>query len=352
MNRLTILFTSLILLLMLHVSVLAQVETLIDDYDANFKYINKRWIRPFIGTIEFQNEPAPMKQTTVHFQLEIPEESPWQDEKDWVLRLDYTKGKVQILTDTIFYWSGPHREGDRYSGSITFIPKASGHYGITIYLDPESKLLPLYSLTPGMKFSWCLDENGGLQFLGNPQFKNVECYPLTTHFFEGDSVILAGVQQSRFLFDYEVLLTPIPTLEDTLHLVYKLTANTDLTTGVDLRIDAYNLKIVSFPDDLSAPLFTGQSLEVVIKAVPVKTPTGHSIVLQFWKEYGNKSLRATDRQTIMCQFQFDDNGRLRFVYNQPFKVPDRYIPKNLPSQKVPKKEIIIIYSKEHRIEKY
>lgn len=334
-------------------SALSEVNQRIEDYVPKFTYQKREWYRPFIGTVNISSLPSPLKETKVDFHLFIPETITWIDQSDWIIKLNYSPGKVKLLTDSIFTWYGPHEMGGVFNGTFTFVPMASGFNEFTIYQERSIEKLSIRSkLVPGLKIGWCLDENGDLQFLGNPQFKNIDCYPLKTHYFANDTVYVSGEQQSNDLFDYEIRIYPIPRIDDITTLHFKMMANTDLPDGVDLRIDAYNGQLVSFPENLGASVYKGETVEFQIQYIPMAVASGQKVILQFSRDFGNKTLRAKDRQQIACIFQFNDSGRLRFVNNQAFRVPERYIPTSLPVKTVPKLDVVIIHSKEHRIERF
>lgn len=319
----------------------AEIQSTIDDYPASFYHLKQNWSRPFIGTIEFIRLPAPSKETTVNFVLKVPQDSPWQDEYPWTIRLDYRKWQTTVISDTIFIWPGPHRASDIFNGSITFVPRVSGLCGITIYRDIESALLTRYDIIPGLTFSWCLNEVGELLYLGNAQFKNVNLNPLRIHYFEVDSIYLSGEELPNDLYNQEILIKPIPIIGDTFSVKYNLIATTDLPFGVDLLINSRGLRLIDFPRELSKPHYTGDTLQIEIVATPFGISTGHKIHLQFWKEYGIKS--AEDMQDIFCQFQFDERGELLFIHNQPFSVAGKYIPKSRPDRVRKVEEIVIIH---------
>jgi hypothetical protein len=320
----------------------------IDDYPEHFQFRRSEWTRPFVGRVELTSLPRPSKETLVNFYLEIPPSSLLEDDEDWTIRLDYRRSRVSLLSDSVFVWPRPHRRGDTYSGSLRFKPKSSGVWGITIYKDNE--MMPKsYKVTLGLNLTWCLDEVGQLLYLGNAQFKNVNLDPPRVHFFEGDTIRLGyDYDAPNYLFNPEILITPLPSFDDTFSLFFKLIAATELPSGVDLRISSWGVSLVDFPSRLNAPQFNGDTLDILIRAYPLAVSTGHRIHLQFWKDYGNR--QPGNIQDVFCLFQFDEKGELMFVNNESMNVNVKYVPKGFPS-KVPKVAEDMIIHKDGTVER-
>ena len=343
MHILNVTLTIIALLITLNLSVIAQVQTRIDDFPETFRHIKQTWTRPFTGEFEFQEFPAPLKPTTVHFNLRIPIQSNWQDKVDWVIRLLFLKENVSVLSDTLFLWNGPHNPGDVFSGLITFAPRASGFYTITIYREAHENQLLIYRATEGLTFGWCLDESGELKYLGNPQFKTIDCSFVRTNFFVGDSILLQGSAPTRHLFDYQIIIPQRPTLSDTFLITYKLIAKTDLPKGFDLLVDARNVKLISLPKELGNPITEGDELTLQVKAIPLPKQMGQSISLKLFRDYGNKQLNSMSRQTINCSMHFGNQGELVFIDDKRINVPKQYLETSSISDTTRHHEIVVIY---------
>ncbi|MCH7689470.1 MAG: hypothetical protein IIA17_00305 [candidate division Zixibacteria bacterium] len=322
----------------------------IDGYSQSFRRGNQPWIRQFVGSFSFQDLPEQLTPVTVDFELVVPDTFTWGNNEDWILGVHYRQGKVQLLGDSIFTWTGSHKPGDRFWGTLQFEPLASGFYTITLYAKPKQTLTLMAAITPGLTFGWCLNESGELIYLGNPESKTITCDYVYTHFFKGDTVFISGGADSRYLFDYQILVSPIPRIGDTSQFIYKLVAKKDFPNGIDLRLNSRHMKLVSLPDNLGTPLFVGDTLNVTVKAMPLQIQKGQGLSLQFWVEYGNKELGGKGRQWIGCTMHFNTEGNLQFINDETLLLKDKYVDANLPPRLPGGSELVILY-KNGRIER-
>ncbi|MCH9025303.1 MAG: hypothetical protein IH931_08210, partial [candidate division Zixibacteria bacterium] len=180
-------------------------------------------------------------------------------------------------------------------------------------------------------------------YLGNPESKTITCEFVRTHFFKGDTLVVSGGSGSHYLFDYQILVSPIPRIGDTSQFIYKLVAKKDFSNGIDLRLNSRHMKLVSLPDNLGTPLFVGDTLNVTVKAMPLQIQKGQGLSLQFWVEYGNKSLGGKGRQRIGCLLHFDKKGILQFINDETLSLIDKYVDANLPSRLPGGSELVILY---------
>lgn len=267
-----------------------------------------------------------------------------------IIGIHYRQGKVRILGDSIFTWTGSHKPGDRFSGTLQFEPLASGYHTISVYAKTKPTMTLYQWVRTGLTFGWCLNENGELLYLGNSDATSIAFDYVYTHFFKGDTIVVSGGAESHYLFDYQILVSPIPRIGDTSQFIYKLVAKKDFPNGIDLRLRSRHMKLVSLPDNLGTPLFVGDTLNVTVKAMPLQIQKGQGLSLQFWVEYGNKELGGKGRQWIGCTMHFNTEGNLQFINDETLLLKDKYVDANLPPRLPGGCELVILY-KNGRIER-
>jgi hypothetical protein len=274
--------------------------------------------RPFVGRLEFENLPEPLKPTRVNFTLEVPDNDCRFQDRDWGLRLHYLDNAARVTSDTVFEWPGPHFPGDIYTGYIEFAPLMSGQWGMALYVSRIEGLEGVQMPTgTGLEFEWCLDEDGQLQYLGNVVGLTERCYPLRTFFFGNDSVWITQYPEERGseAFEYEILISPIPGIGDTMTIRYFFTANLDIPDGCGLQIFAASVDVVSDPERLDYAIQEGQMIEYTLAIRPKAVRNEHTITLSILYDTPDGHRHG---QTVSCRFVFNEDGSLRYVNNSGF----------------------------------
>ena len=271
-----------------------------------------RWA--YVGTFEFQSLPQPLKSTRVNFELEAARDDiNYVEASNWQIRLLNQENVARVIGDTLFNWPGPHKRGDRYSGSFEFIPLMSGRWTIVLANNcPGGALFPDGMLSRGISFQWCLDEEGILHFLD--QFDMGEpCTGVTTVFLTADTLhfmqfpYLCGSE----LCDYDILITPIPHIDDTSTIIYDLHANARVFSQYDIAIGTYSVDISYESKNIDFNMFPGDNLIIPVQFIPRLAGKICTISLEF----NDRSLdteRNYRRQSINCAFIFDHDGKLRY----------------------------------------
>ncbi len=188
------------LIIWVPIIVYGQVQSTIGDFetDTNLDFGPKS--RFFVGSFHFQSLPKPLEPCKVDFVLEISKETPSISAEDWEIRVGYSDNAVRITGDTIFHWSGPHKVGRRFAGTIEFIPLRSGHWGITLYYHHPVRNIYYMFLQAGIGFRWCLSPDGELRYLGKGTGMPDGCMSVMSTFFNGDSITIyddAGTRKRR-----------------------------------------------------------------------------------------------------------------------------------------------------------
>jgi len=318
----------------------ADIKSFIEFDTTKFAPRNGGIPRVHVGSFEFEQLPAPLKPTRVSFTLTAIEHSIKKlDEDDWQIKLFYEDNQVQILSDTIFYWPGPHKPGDQYTNSFVFKPLMAGPWRI---------LLAIPGIGNGIAFEWCLDADGNLLYLDQEKALREPCNAIKPVTFFEDSVLLLQSPESKrtWPFECEILIKPPPRIGDTSTISYKLRSNQDIPKHCEAKFRFYNMDVIPITDKLDFPLSKDQLIYNKLKFVPKKVRRGHKILLNYTGcSTGTKSGR--DRQSIKCSFVFNQDGTLRYASTGSLgSVPENLLPKSLPEPDPSKRPVEIILNSE------
>ncbi|PKK84620.1 MAG: hypothetical protein CVT49_02025 [candidate division Zixibacteria bacterium HGW-Zixibacteria-1] len=277
-----------------------------------------RWA--YVGTFEFQSLPQPLKTTRVNFELEAVREDINQVEvSNWQIRLLNHDNVARVIGDTLFNWPGPHKRGDRYSGSFEFIPLMAGRWTMVLANNCIGKVpVPDMMLNRGISFQWCIDENGELQYL-NQLDMGPSCSVSRAVFITPDTLHFPQFSDRRGLelCDYDMIITPIPHIDDTSTIIFNLHANSHITPQYDIAIGTNSTDISFESKNINFNIPAGDNLVIPVKFVPRLARERCSINLVF-NDRSLNSERKYQRQSIACGFIFDDDGKLRYCGGNNF----------------------------------
>ncbi len=294
---------------------------------------------PYRGTFYFELIPEPLKSTRVNFTFEVKDSSiakPQHLEKDWNILLNVYLDK--ILSDSVFFWPGPHVAGDQFSGSFEVMFIKSGERKIIFKHDIFGRRRPhirrersftnekeLEPLRPAyLEILCCLDYQGNLMYLGKNENK-VACDSKTSTFFTEDSIFLSakntdGVDFKNLMFDYEVIISPTLKIGDTSEVKLLLKATDDYPNGLNLDLESRAYELVSIPSWTSGPISKEEEIELSFGICPLPVRTKWRLNFEFEKKnlIGDRRSRPRDRkerQQILISAMFDDDGNLQIINN-------------------------------------
>ncbi|MDD3731860.1 MAG: hypothetical protein PHU88_05735 [candidate division Zixibacteria bacterium] len=248
-----------------------QVNRTIGDFEKEVSVAGLGGPRPFVGTFEFETFPKPLTPTRVYFTFEVNDKMYSKPDDVWVIRLNYHPKGVRMLSDTVYYWPGPHELGNQYNGYFEFVPLCSGKWDFTFCQDGAGWLVAL-------KIAYTLDQDGNVIDIGKEP--HVRGYNIVSTFFNEDSIYFTqrGIGP-RELFKYNFVVKPLFRIGDTSTITYYLTALEDAPDGVDIKVNADNMQIISLPERISKSVFTGDTLILNIKVVPRSIRDEHLIIV-------------------------------------------------------------------------
>ncbi len=297
---------------LLSASVAGQINQRIDNYSHQVDHLYGDLTRPFVGSFDFVTLPEPLQPTRVNFTFEVLHEH--VPDGDWTMKVYYQPKVMRLMSESTFVWPGPHPVGAIYSGTMEFIPLASGLHGFSVALKGQEG---------GRLFvTWCLDQDGQLTYLGQPNSR-IDCSRTTCTFFNEDSVHI--MQQVRDphpgeLFSYSITVQPPFVIGDTSTVRYRLTAVEDILNEIDIRLNALSMQLVSEPNGIPCPLHQGDEVEVVFRVVPLAVRDRQGVVLQL--RLPSETISERRNQPIPCYGVFYDSGELRFIADETLNFID------------------------------
>lgn len=324
----------------------AQIQQEIGDYPLEWGRSLRGGLRPFVGSFKFINLPEPLKPVKVNFTLEATGKGlrPEHYNEDWTIRLLHLDNYTRLLSDTLFYWPGPHNPGDKFSDYIEFIPLQSGQNGMTLYLFGFGQMQGVGASESGLTFQFCLDEDGQLEYLGPGVTSSKWHFPICTFFFGPDSVRIVQHPEERdnYAFEYKIVIKPLPQIGDTTMIYYYLTANNDMPDGCEMEVYGLSMEYISTPEPLDFPISRGQKTDFILKAVPKAVRNNHGVTLSF--NYYTPPDIHRHGQTIPCRFVFNSGSTLKYINNIGFNyAPENIYPDNLPCANADYDNIYILW---------
>ncbi|MEW6050682.1 MAG: hypothetical protein AB1644_06425 [Candidatus Zixiibacteriota bacterium] len=286
---------------------------------------------PFFGKFSFEQLPQGLDTAVVYCTLTVVREEAGPI-GSWPIRVAYSSKAITLLSDSVFYWNGSHRNGDVFSVTLRFIPLTSGRSTVLLYLRPEGLNIDyaVFYLN-GVSFEWCLDEDGRLTALGPSPNATQDCEPLPVTFYTRDHFIMQQTPSlsSWSLCDYEIDGSTSVRIGDTAVLSYHFKANRDLPEGYDLAYRGQSVQLLTGSAEIGKPYLKGDTFTVTVSFIPLKVRNNHSLLA----EISDRTAAEDDvygTQLIRCQFIFRDSGNLRYVSDEPWSVPRSVWPSNLP----------------------
>jgi len=303
-----------------------QIETTIGDFETEIRFASGKASRYFVGEFQLQNLPKPLEPCKVNFNLEVAKERPEISDSVWEIRLLYMGDEVAVVGDTAWHWSGPHKIGSRFSGTLEFVPLRSGKSSITLYYRDPRWNDYFTKLELGLGIYWCLGPDGELRYLGKDGRMPDGCLTVRNTFFKGDSITIYdnGDYTSDDLFEYRILVEPQPRIGDTCNIHFFLKARYDALQGCDLRADVGSMEIISKPNKINFQIRKGQTIENNFRVVNLPLRNGHGIT--FGALCGPTS-RGEHKYsaTIRCSFIFYNDSALRYVNYEDYNYERAHI---------------------------
>jgi len=329
------LFNKILLTILLLVSTsYPQINQTIGDFEKEVSVAGLGGPRPFVGTFEFETLPQPLTPTRVYFTFEVNDEMYSKPDDVWVIRLTYHPKGVRMIGDTVFYWPEPHTLGAQYNGYFEFVPLCSGRWDFTFCQDGAGWLAAL-------KIAYTLDQDGNIIDIGKEA--HVRGYDIVSTFFNEDSIYFTQMGIGpRELFEYNFVVKPLFRIGDTSTITYYLTALGDALEGVDIKVNADNMQIISLPERISKPVLTGDTLILNMKVIPRAIRDEHIITVNLKNE--EKDNRDIKHGQIICVSVFNNNGTLRYIHDDKRALPaeQSLLPDAYPEGKYGFDEIVII----------
>lgn len=291
-----------------------EINTVVEDTSTHYGYSVRGGERPFTSKIEFLSLPAPLKETRLRFTLEvINDDLPYMD-KDWMIKIGHNFKITEVSGDEEFAWPGPHKSGNKLVEEISFIPLVSGPGSINIFLYKANNEPSYGGLESGSTVSWCLNEDGELLFLGSPKLSEFQCSNVMVNYFDTAPIIFQydGNPKGRDLFSCMLNINPLPKINDTIVLNYKLVALKTMPDGCDLKLNAFCMDIVSFPPWNETNILKGQEFDLSFILKPNAVADKHTVVLRIIENY-NTMNRMEYTQNIPCHFLYESNGDLKYI---------------------------------------
>ncbi len=303
------------------------------DFDASKIYHNRfGGVRVFTGSFDFEQLPAALQQTRVHFNLTAVRGDVPNFDEDWIIKLNYLHGTIRLLSDTIFYWPGPHKEGDIFGGYIEFIPNLSSKWDMDIYWQPSAKAHQFGQIKNGISFYWCINEDGQLIDLGVPGDHEGNLSKSRVFFFDKDSVYISQYlgPYDNELFKYNLIIKPIPKTGDSSTIYLNLKAIKDIVGGCDIRLIGNSISFMKIPSRIDYPISMGQNVKLELGFIPEKVRAVNGINIEFSMGSSIKE-RIANFQRIHCSFIFNNDGTLRYISTDGLDlIPDDRLPQDFP----------------------
>lgn len=303
------------------------------DFDPSKIHHNRfGGVRVFTGSFDFEQLPAPLQPTRVNFNLRAMREDLPKFDKDWIIKLDYFDGTVNVLSDTIFYWLGPHKVGDIFSGYIEFTPLLSSKWDMTLYWQPSDDVYRLGQINNGISFYWCINEDGQLIDLGVPGDHEGNFSKPRVFFFDKDSVYIPQYlgPYDNELFKYNLIIKPIPKTGDSSTIYLNLKAIKDIVGGCDIRLIGNSISFMKIPSKVDYTILMDQNVELELGFIPGKVRARHSINIEFSMGSSIEE-RIANFQRIHCSFIFNNDGTLRYISTDGLDlIPDDRLPQDFP----------------------
>ena len=312
----------------------AQVRQQIDNYPIKFGTSPDIGYMPFIGSFEFDNLPNPLEPSRINFTLEVTDTHNPHADEDWRLRLHHLDNVVHVTSDTLFYWPGPHKPGDIFTGTFEFIPLMAGKWGMVLYINKVGDKTFGASLESGISFDWCLDRDGQLLYLDKILQKRPEaCTAERSFFFDNDSIIIKQFPEHRqsYTFEYRIVISPLPRIGDTATIHYYLKANDDIMEGCRVSIDGQNVEDIIMPERMDFSIEKGREMVYRIKFIPKAVRGEENCITVGLRGLASKSNDYLGN-SIRCSFIFNEDGTLRYVNDFGFHFNSKDIyPKSFPT---------------------
>ncbi len=271
-------------------------------------------LKPFIGSFKIEPALSPDKISKVNYEIEIINDHKYYLDQDWELKLDFGENGSRIIGDTLFAWPGPHKKGDKFTGSFELQPLKSGTWNIGLYLYRLNQDRCYLSPISGISFSYCFDEDGLLQYCGEYKPLAIHCESSKVSFFDKnkDTLFIQGINQPHLDrgFSYNYYISPPPKINDTSSIHFILRANADSDGGVDIHLSTKGIKILSYPDPIGYSIHKGDIIELEFSFKPIPREYNDlGIYFSGW----NAASNSPNTKTIMIQFVFNNDNSLKYI---------------------------------------
>lgn len=278
--------------------------------------------RPFVGSFEFSAPPGPLQPVLVSVTLEVPEIHPSKlPQGDWEILVFHDPRECVMVGDSLLQWLGPHRPGDIFTSQLQFTPLVSGRGGFMVYLPQAS--------FGALKVYWCLDLDGRLTYLGNPENSNPGG-PLRSTFFRGDSVHFPRthrVDTETMMFDWEITVSPLLRIQDTSTIHIEFTALEHISDGVGVTVLSNAMEIVNIPHRLNERIAKDQTVIIELNVVPKAVRDVQTVIITLVRD-DPSAMHGIKQQRFMVSAIFDKDGNLRYIHDgDPYSfAPDSLLP--------------------------
>ena len=281
------------------------------DYDSlknNPPEYGHPWDRYFFGSFDFETLPGPLTPTRVNFTLEAAKDDvPEKDDKDWIVQVLYPRHAVKLLGDSLFLWPKPHHIGDIYTGILEFMPLISGRFDVSLVRK---------GTRGAVAFRYCLDEDGNLLNLNRVKSRDIECDVHPVNYFYMDSIVYKYIARNveSELFNYHMVITPLPKIGDTSTITIYLNAAQDIPNGCDIRINGHCFEVIQNLQAIDYAIYEGQQVQLSFKFIPLPIEVGHWLSVTLSTE-SKKLYKKKEEHHIPLNLLFNDNGSLRYFSN-------------------------------------
>jgi len=219
-----------------------------------------------------------------------------------------------IPTETI--WQGPIQKGDIYETSVNLLCREIGRYFLKAVLAYEGKHLFDFGV------QWFLDSNDNVYHLSSRPMLVVdeESNRLPLNYLKDELVMkyryhLQGDPKEREGFHSMISIKPIPSLNDTVDVIYSVEATNNFPNGVQMKLIATsNLAVVEMPKNWTGNVKKNDVYEGVIKVI-FKTPGESYLKIKADGYSVNPSDGDTDHHTKWAEiyFQIGEDGKLLYA---------------------------------------
>lgn len=270
--------------------------------------------RPFMGTFKIENMPAPKSLSKVSYDLEVINSIGRYYDEDWKLGISYSLDGIEITDHTNLHWPGPHKNGDRFSGSFTFKTIKSGEWRLGVFIDQYSISEMRPGWGAGINFEFCIDQDGILHSMQKYNAKTDRCYDMRTVYFDNDTLRLDQLKEhkGRNSLNYEVKIFPKPYIGDTSEVVIELMANEFITSDIEYLIHSAGIEVVSVDNFLITPIDSLDSGSLVLKIVPQAVNYHHSLNINMTTPY-EKGVKGKQYAITQITMVFNNDRTLKYA---------------------------------------